>query len=622
MMRRRHALRIPVVYVVFILVAGFAITALLLRYDVGEDVNQARITSAETSQSLSNAIYQAIGTYYTPTVAGEGFVEATVSQAATLGVSETQLLNEGFAPFAAPLVNELGAALLDYQLAPIGVVTYSARPAENAAAIGHNLLTDDERRDTIIDTIEERAPIISGPLNLKQGGTGIIIRQAIFVPGLRPFAERYEDVTGLAPDPAWADRIPDDFWGFSTTVVDAPAMLAALAETGTDPATYSLRKVNADGTVGEAFVGAWDGAALDAEVRDITLPDESRWRLYVASTVPDPLHHWPVLLIGLLSTIAAATLATWAYHASARNRVGFDFGHAVIDLPAREDVLTTTATFLSTLYPRIQGQVQGAPEDGITIPIGAGASPEGNTSGRVWDVMRGGNQQARISIDAPSVRSAADLDEVLETISPMLAATLGSLERLESVSRDSVIDHLTDVFNRRRFQPTFDELSISVQRHGSWLGVAVVDIDDFKALNDTFGHQFGDEALRRLGRALSDSIRGTDSVYRFGGDEFVLLVVVETEEDALRLLHRVHSRANAVLGDFLPSGGSFTVSVGLCCLRGDALESMNDMLAKADQALYRAKSTGRDRIEVWGPSMSTTGPITPHSGVEESDGED
>jgi predicted signal transduction protein with EAL and GGDEF domain len=49
---------------------------------------------------------------------------------------------------------------------------------------------------------------------------------------------------------------------------------------------------------------------------------------------------------------------------------------------------------------------------------------------------------------------------------------------------------------------------------------------------------------------------------------------------------------------------------------------MNDMLAKADQALYRAKSTGRDRIEVWGPSMSTTGPITPHSGVEESDGED
>lgn len=609
-MRRRHALRIPLVYLLFILVAGFAITTLLLRYDIGEDVNQATITSAETSQSLSNAIYQAVGTYYTPTVAGEGFVESIVDQSNALDTPQSELLDTGFAAFAAPLVDELGDALLDYQLAPAGIVTYSARPAENAAALGHNLLADDARRDDIIATIEARSPIITGPLELKQGGTGIIIRQAIFAPGLAPFADRYREISGSAPDPAWADRIPNDFWGFSTTVVDAPAMLAALGETGTDPATFSLRKVNADGTVGESFVGSWDGVPADAEVRDIELPDGSTWRLFVAVSVPSPLHHWPVVLIGVLSTIGAATLAAWAYHASARYRVGYDYNHAVIELASREAVLRSTADYLTQVYPRLTGQIEGAPEDRLTLPIGTGTPTDdaGASSGRVWDVMRAGRRQARIAVDGASARSAADIDEVLETISPMLAATLGSIEQLENVARDSVIDHLTEVFNRRRFQPTFDELSVSVARHGTWLGVAVVDIDEFKALNDTFGHQFGDEALRRLGRALSDSIRGTDSVYRFGGDEFVLLVVVETEEDALRLLHRVHSRANAVLGDFLPSGGSCTVSIGLCCLRGETLEPMNEMLSKADQALYRAKSSGRDRIEVWEPTMLTTGP--------------
>ncbi|MEK9664707.1 MAG: sensor domain-containing diguanylate cyclase [Candidatus Nanopelagicales bacterium] len=609
-MRRRHVLRIPVVYLLLILFAGFGITALLLRYDIGEDVNQATLISAETSQSLSNAIYQAVATYYTPTVAGEGFVEATVDQSNALDIAQSGLLDAGFAPFAAPLVDKLGDALLDYQLAPAGIVTYSARPVENAAALGHNLLADDARRDDIIATVEARSPIITGPLNLKQGGTGIIIRQAIFAPGLAPFADRYRDLTGAAPDPAWADRIPDDFWGFSTTVVDAPAMLAALGESSTDPATFALRKVNADGTVGESFIGAWNGDPADAEVRNIELPDGSTWRLFVAVSVPPPLHHWPVLLIGLLSTFGAAALAAWAYHASARYRLGYNYSHAVIELTSRDSVLQSTADYLATVYPQLSGQIEGTPEDRLAVPIGTGipAGNAGASSGRVWDLMRAGRRQARITLDDTSIRAAADINEVLETISPMLAATLGSLQQLEHASHDSVIDHLTEVFNRRRFQPTFDELSVSVARHGNWLGVAIVDIDEFKALNDTFGHQFGDEALRRLGRALSDSIRGTDSVYRFGGDEFVLLVVVDTEEDALRLLHRVHGRANAVLGDVLPMGGSCTVSIGLRCLSGDTLEPMNEMLSKADQALYRAKATGRDRIEVWEPSMSTSAP--------------
>ena len=622
MSRRKHVLRIPTIYLVLIGLLGVGIMVLLLRYDIQEDTDQSDLVSTELSQSLTNAIYEAVATYYTPTVAGEGFVQSTIRQSEALDVPQSALLDDGFDAFAAPLVDELGAALLDYQLAPAGIVTYSARPVENAAAIGHNLLADDERRETIAATIEARSPIVAGPLELKQGGTGIIIRQAIFAPGLAPFAERYQEVSGRAPDPLWADRVPDDFWGFATTVIDAPAMLAALSQFGLAESDYSLRAIDADGRMGASFVGTWDGDPADATARTITLPDGSSWRLYVARPMPSPLHHWPIVAISLLSTIGASVLAAWAYHASARYRLGYDFSHAVIDLTSRDAVLATTSAFLVGRYPRLTGEVQGSAADGMLVPIPPSAASEPadqsptppGSSGRTWDISQGGHRQARICLDAKSSKYAADFDEVIATISPMLAATLGSLDRLEDVARDSVVDHLTEVFNRRKFQPTFEELSTSVDRHGNWLGVAVVDIDKFKSLNDTFGHQFGDEALRRLGRALSDSIRGTDSVYRFGGDEFVLLVVVDTEEDALRLLHRVHSRANAVLGDFLPSGGSCTVSIGLSCLRGGSLEPMNEMLAMADQALYRAKSAGRDRIELWTSEMATTGPNRPIAG--------
>ena len=612
---RRRALRVPVTYLALVVVSGLAITGLLLRYDIQEDYDSATLVATQMSQSISNGVYEAVSTYYTPTVAGEGFVNATIDQAAEQGVSQEELLNSGFDAFAQPIVDDLGPGLLDYQLAPAGVVTYSARPIENAAALGHNLLADDERRLAIISTIESRSAVFSGPLALKQGGVGVIIRQAIFASGIAPFAERYEAATGEAPDPSWAGRIPDDFWGFATTVIDAPTMLAAIAPTGAGVDQYALQSVGADGALSAPIIGDWQDNPADAVSQTIDLPDGSVWLLSVAIPAEGTWHNWPTLVIGLVLTALATGIVAWSFRIAARNRIGFAFGQGVADLQTRQQVVDVTGRFLADLYPALRGSITCPGNADVFAVIGA--DPEGTDvrtlphDGRTWEIAQGARVRARLVVDPATLRKAIDLNAIVEIISPLLAATLGSLEQRERIAHESTIDHLTEVFNRRRFQPSFEELQASAARHGRWIGVGVLDVDHFKSLNDNHGHALGDEALRRVGRALDEAVRGTDSVYRFGGDEFVVLVLVDSDDDADRVFTRVHARASQALTGLLPAEPAVTVSVGYCCRPAIDDVSMDDMLSRADDALYQAKQAGRDRVEAWLPPLVTTGPLDP-----------
>ena len=139
-------------------------------------------------------------------------------------------------------------------------------------------------------------------------------------------------------------------------------------------------------------------------------------------------------------------------------------------------------------------------------------------------------------------------------------------------------------------------------RTGSPLALALVDIDHFKVVNDTYGHLVGDKALRAVTDALRSQLRSYDLAGRFGGEEFVVLLPQAREQDAINVAERLRRHIAAMsipVSDHLEAGPSIklTISVGVAALEGTSRE-LTDMLAAADAALYYAKETGRNKTHV------------------------
>ena len=614
-MRIRHrALRIPVVYLVLIAIAGLGLTAVLVRYDLNEDIAAQELSRSSEAQALSRDLSESFAIFYGPTVAGEGFASAGVQEALATGTPEADLLADGFPAFAAPFVDYLGPALLDYQLAPEGVVTYSAKPADNAAALGHNLFLDDARRDDVLAAVEARSPVVSGPIELKQGGLGLIIRQAIFVPGNSPFPERFTARSDLEQLPASLAPVPDDFWGFATTVIDVEAFVSQLDLAGLPEDEIALQPVLADGTLSPTILGSFPGGTDHEVTERIDLPDGTQWQLTAAVPHDEVWHHWPIILMGVALTTLVMVLAAWVYRVSKRYRLGYTFSESIADLTTRTEVLNATSAFITSVYPRLKGQVDTPAPASVRVTIPADSEVDelrGAEEVRIWPIRQGGETHAIIRLRRGAPYVAKEVADVIGLISRMLGATLGSLEHREELERQSTVDQLTELFNRRQFQPSFEDLAETAAARNLWLAVGVVDLDDFKGINDSFGHLFGDEVLKELGIALGGAVRGSDTVFRFGGDEFVILSLVDTEEQALGLFTRVQASANTTLTEMTPDSRAVTISVGYACCPGDRLEPMNELLAKADQALYRAKAAGRNRVEEWHFQAANTGPIAP-----------
>ena len=118
------------------------------------------------------------------------------------------------------------------------------------------------------------------------------------------------------------------------------------------------------------------------------------------------------------------------------------------------------------------------------------------------------------------------------------------------------------------------------------------DIDHFKRVNDTFGHAVGDAVLKGLAGAAQDTLRASDRLTRWGGEEFVVLAPETRGDEALKLAERIRER---VREEAFPTAGTVTISLGVAEHRAD--ESGDDLLGRADAALYRAKESGRDRSE-------------------------
>ncbi len=160
-------------------------------------------------------------------------------------------------------------------------------------------------------------------------------------------------------------------------------------------------------------------------------------------------------------------------------------------------------------------------------------------------------------------------------------------------------DPLTGVMNRRAFQSAFERLAASARDTGQPLACLMIDIDHFKAVNDTHGHGIGDRVIQEVARRLQDSVRGTDLVCRWGGEEFCIVTLGLDVPGAVDFAERVRRRIEREAGAAVREvpGLRVTCSVGVTRSAG-ADEALDAMIERADQALYDAKRSGRNRVEL------------------------
>ena len=163
---------------------------------------------------------------------------------------------------------------------------------------------------------------------------------------------------------------------------------------------------------------------------------------------------------------------------------------------------------------------------------------------------------------------------------------------------DARHDTLTGLGNRLRLAEDLEALCGRVERYGHSYCVALFDIDDFKGYNDAAGHLAGDAALRAVAGALRQQIRTGDAVYRYGGEEFLVLLPEQSLESAGLAAERLHTAVGELRLPH-PSGGVVTVSAGVAGL-GEHTTRPDHVFELADKALYRAKQNGRNRVEVHG----------------------
>jgi diguanylate cyclase (GGDEF)-like protein len=154
-------------------------------------------------------------------------------------------------------------------------------------------------------------------------------------------------------------------------------------------------------------------------------------------------------------------------------------------------------------------------------------------------------------------------------------------------------DSLTNLLNRRAFQEAA-ELRLA-DSHMAPVSVLIGDIDHFKRINDSWGHDCGDRVLQAVARTLQQHVRSDDLVSRFGGEEFVLLLMRTTPEEAERVAERIRAQLSAD-GYVLAAGQRITISFGIAPVAANT--ALTDALTRADALLYSAKQAGRDRVHV------------------------
>lgn len=167
----------------------------------------------------------------------------------------------------------------------------------------------------------------------------------------------------------------------------------------------------------------------------------------------------------------------------------------------------------------------------------------------------------------------------------------------EKLSKLAVTDPLTGINNRRNFFNLAKKEFSRFKRYSSKISLLMLDIDNFKAINDTYGHLAGDIVLKELVKKIKEILRESDIPCRFGGEEFAILLIESGKNESFNVAERIRHDIAMSNIKWQNQIVKFTVSIGLTLIKKSD-ENLDDIIHRADKALYRAKGKGKNRIEI------------------------
>jgi diguanylate cyclase (GGDEF)-like protein/PAS domain S-box-containing protein len=262
-----------------------------------------------------------------------------------------------------------------------------------------------------------------------------------------------------------------------------------------------------------------------------------------------------------------------------------------IDLSA-----TTAAAMVSrTGNPVRIGGYGGGRSDPIVdgFALGGGIAAPIRAVGKLW-----GSVSVAFSTHATIPDGAG---ERLVAYGELVAVAIAAAEALETLSRQASTDPVTGLPNYRAFHERLNAEIGRSSRYGRALCVAVLDIDHFKRVNDSHGHQAGDQVLAEVGRRLAAAVRTGELIARIGGEEFAWLLPETDAAAAYKAAERVRC---AILGTSFDVAGTLTISIGVCS--SEYARTAQDLVGFADQALYTSKRRGRNVTSVYSEHTPST----------------
>jgi diguanylate cyclase (GGDEF)-like protein/putative nucleotidyltransferase with HDIG domain len=200
----------------------------------------------------------------------------------------------------------------------------------------------------------------------------------------------------------------------------------------------------------------------------------------------------------------------------------------------------------------------------------------------------------------PKAYSSQRQRKRLEKVALQIAAPVENAHLYNRLEQRSRIDELTGLFNRRHFEERLKEEVSRHSRYGDVFSIFMLDLDNFKAYNDTYGHPAGDTLLSQMGRIVKGSVRNVDQAFRYGGDEFVIILPQTTREDAYIVAERVRVQIARTMEK---QAIAVTSSIGLANYPADGVVA-DELIDVADNALYHAKRAGGNRILVSSDALS------------------
>ncbi len=202
------------------------------------------------------------------------------------------------------------------------------------------------------------------------------------------------------------------------------------------------------------------------------------------------------------------------------------------------------------------------------------------------------------SLDVLQAANTDVLNYKVKLVKETLIAHLTNAWQYHNARTASLVDELTKTGSRKFFEDKLHDECIRAQRYNRPFSTAIIDIDNFKTINDTLGHAAGDEALKKVADCMNKNKRTIDIMARYGGDEFVIIMPETTASDAAKVMERLRTKVQQI-----ENNNHITISCGIAERLPQDEDSGRQLMQRADLTLYEAKRAGRNCVKIWDKTM-------------------